>query len=61
MDIKTFSYKKNLFAYRLHDWKDLLNGEKMDAHMSGMVSKGNKVIGQVAPSKDMITVTYSKD
>jgi hypothetical protein len=61
MEIKSFNYKKNLFAFRLHDWKEPLNGAKMDEHMGEMIRKGWKVVGQVSSSKDTITVTYSKD
>jgi hypothetical protein len=61
MEIKSYNYKKNLFAFRLHDWKEPLNGAKMDEHMAKMIGQGWKVVGQIAPSRDMITVTYSKD
>lgn len=61
MEVKTFNYKKVLSSYRLNDWKAALTGTKMEQHMSEMASAGWKMAGQVSTSKDMITVTYTKD
>jgi hypothetical protein len=62
MNVKTYNYKKNVFgAYRLHDWSAPLTGTKLEDHMSEMAAEGWKMAGQVSTSKDMITVTYTKD
>jgi hypothetical protein len=61
MEAKTFNYKKILSSFRLHDWKAPLKGTTMEEHMSEMASAGWKMAGQVSTSKDMITITYTKD
>jgi len=61
MQVKTFNYKRVFSSFRLHDWSAPLSGTKMEDHISQLAKEGWRMTNQFSSSKDMVTVTYTKD